>query len=242
MPNAQEAGYNPELDTQKLYKAMKGFGTDEKTLIDILCSKDPVQMHILREHYNRKHRDLIQHIKSEVSGNFEEGLVAICMGPLDQDCKVLHDAVSGPGTDEEMLNDVLLGRSNADLKAIKARYQATYYSRPGHNGSLALDVGNDLSGNTKRLFDIVLEASRMEESAPIDSKEVEKDTTDLYRATEGKNGTDVMLVCDIMARRSNAHIGAIAYTYEKRFKKTLEHVIKKVRLHDFVYVSATDVV
>ena len=52
---------------------MKGLGTDEKTLIRVLCSKDPVQMNILRQTFDRNYKNLIKYIKSETSGTLRKG-------------------------------------------------------------------------------------------------------------------------------------------------------------------------
>jgi annexin A7/11 len=202
---------------------MKGFGTDEKALIRALATKDPLQVNVLRQTYNyRFSRDLIKDVKSEVSGWFEEGLCAIIRGPLNQDVHLLYEAMSGPGTKEKVLNDVLLGRSNADMRAIKETYHKTTHR------SLENDVKGDLSMKTERHFLMVLAANRNEESAPVVPQQVDSDVMELYKATEGKMGTDELLVCNILTQRSDAQIRAIAHTYKQKFTRDLETVIKKV--------------
>jgi annexin A7/11 len=211
------------MDAEALRKAMKGFGTDEKMLIRVLADKDPFQVRVIRDTYKRKfNRDLIHDVKSEVSGWFEEGLCAIIRGPLETDVHLLKAATEGPGTKEKVLNDVLLGRSNADLRAIKDAYQRTYRT------SLEADIKADLSMKTERHFLMVLAANRNEESAPVIPQQVDQDVMEIYKATEGKVGTDELLVCSILSNRSDAQISAIAHTYKQKFTRDLETVIKKV--------------
>lgn len=213
------------MDAEALRKAMKGFGTDEKMLIRVLADKDPFQVRVIRDTYKRKfNRDLIHDVKSEVSGWFEEGLCAIIRGPLETDVHLLKAATEGPGTKEKVLNDVLLGRSNADLRAIKDAYQRTYRT------SLEADIKADLSMKTERHFLMVLAANRNEESAPVIPQQVDQDVMEIYKATEGKVGTDELLVCSILSNRSDAQIRAIAHTYKQKFTRDLETVIKKVPL------------
>lgn len=201
---------------------MKGFGTDEKTLIRVLADKDPLQVNIIRDTYQRKfHRQLIADVQSEVSGWFEEGLCAIIRGPLLTDIHLLKGATDGPGTKEKVLNDVLLGRSNADLRAIKDAYLKTYRT------SLESDIKADLSMKTERHFLMVLAANRNEESTPVIPQQVDQDVMEIYKATEGKVGTDELLVCSILSQRSDAQIRAIAHTYKQKFTRDLETVIIK---------------
>jgi annexin A7/11 len=203
---------------------MKGIGTDEKALIRHLATKDPLQIHMIRQAYkSRFSRDLLNDVKSEVNGHFEDGLLAIIRGPLMQDVVLLHGAMDGPGTKEKVLNDILLGRSNTDLNAIKEEYRKTYRQ------SLESAVKNDLSMKTERHFMMVLAATRAEESAPVVPQQIDQDAMEIYKATEGKVGTDELMVCSILSQRSNAQIGAIAYTYRQKFSKDLESVIRKVR-------------
>lgn len=163
-----------------LRKAMKGFGTDEKALIQILAPMGPLEINSVKAAFTRNHkRDLMKDVHSETSGYFREGLEAIIRGPLEQDCHVLRDGISGIGTKEDQLDEVLLCRSNADINAIKRHYQHVY------NRSLENDLKGDLSGKTERLYVMVLAARRAEESAPVNPQQIDMDVNELYKATEG---------------------------------------------------------
>lgn len=80
-------------------------------------------------------------------------MLATIRSPLQQDVYLLHKAIAGIGTKESVLNDVLLGRSNADMAAIKRAYQATY-RQPLENV-----VKGDLGIKTERHFIMVLAAT-----------------------------------------------------------------------------------
>ncbi|KAF4981132.1 hypothetical protein FZEAL_3002 [Fusarium zealandicum] len=228
-PTPPSQGYGPPQiiqwdanpDAQALRKAMKGFGTDEKALISILSNKDPAQIEAIRTTYERAHRrNLISDIQSETSSWFEMALVSMARGPLLSDVHNLHDAMTGPGTKELVLNDILLGRSNADIKAIKSAYYHTFHDK------LETVVKGDLSMKTERHFLIVLGAQRAEDSAPVVPQQVDDDVMQIYKATEGKMGTDEILVCSILSTRNDNQIRAIVHTYKQKFNKELEKVIK----------------
>jgi len=202
---------------------MKGFGTDEKTLIRVLATKDPLQIAAIRDAFSRLHRrNLEADIKSETGGWLETGLIALTRGPLLHDVHLLRDAMEGLGTKEAVLNDVLLGRSNADINAIKSEYQRVFRRR------LEDDVRGDLSMKTERHFMIVLGAQRAEDAALVVQPEIDRDVSDLYNATEGKVGTDELKVCSILSTRNDNQIRAIAYTYQQKYARNLEEVIRKV--------------
>ncbi|KAF2721094.1 putative annexin [Polychaeton citri CBS 116435] len=206
----------------ELRKAMKGFGTNENVLIQTLAPLDAIQIENVKRAFRQRHnRDLYRDIKSETSGYFRDGLLAIVRGPLEQDCVVLRDAVEGLGTKESALNEVLLARTNADLNAIKQHYRHMF------KDTVEEVVRKDLSMKTERLFDMVMAACRNEESSPAFPNEIERDVEALYFATEGKTGTDQMTVCQILSSRSNGQIRAIAHAYEHKYHRKLQAVIKK---------------
>jgi annexin A7/11 len=210
-------------EVEVLVKAMKGFGTDELALIRVLAEPDPLQIALIRTTYNQKTgKKLDVEIAKEVNGEFEEALLAIVRGPLDNDVHLLLTSMSGMGTKETVLIDVLLSRSNADINAIKTEYQKKT------RRSLEADLKGDLSGKTERLFMMAIAASRQEESAPVIPQQIEHDVSELHKATEGQMGTDEVSVIAILTNRSNGQIRAIVQAYEQKYRIPLEKVIEKV--------------
>ncbi|KAJ5513658.1 hypothetical protein N7463_003210 [Penicillium fimorum] len=198
-----------------LRKAMKGFGTDEKALVAVLAQLDPLQMAAVRDTYS-KHlgRDLFKDVKSETGGYFRDGLLAVLDGPLMHDVESLHDAIDGAGTKEWLLNDILLGRSNADINAIRTAYEMRY------KRSLARDIEGDLSFKTSTLFTTILRAARHEESTPVNPQTIEADV----RCLQAKK--NIKEVCVIFAQASNAELRAISQSFESRYHIPLEKHIK----------------
>ncbi|EHY58220.1 hypothetical protein HRR83_004921 [Exophiala dermatitidis] len=219
-PRAQAHG-DASADANALRAAMKGFGTDEKTLIRILSKPDPLQMALLRNTYTQLHRrDLEKDIRSETSKYFRDGLVALVRGPLMNDVYDVYDAIKGLGTKESVLNDVLLGRSNADMRAIKQAYQQTFQH------TLEADVKGDLSMKTEQLFSMVMAATRNEESTPVIPADLDRDCSDLHRAMDARIGTDQVTVCSILANRSDGQIRAINQHWQHKYHSSLEKVIE----------------
>lgn len=209
-------------EADALRSAMKGFGTDEKAMISVLSRLDALQVAGVRQAFQARHRrDLLTDIDKETSSYFCEGLLAIARGPLEQDCVNLRNAIKGLGTKENVINDVLLSRSNADMNAIKAHYHHMY------KHSLESDLHGDLSLKTERLFDMVLAARRNEDSAPVIPQQIDADVQEIYRATEGqKVGTDQVSVCSILSQRSDGQIRAISLGYQQKYHRALGTVIK----------------
>jgi len=74
-------------------------------------------------------QDLIEDLKSELGGKFEDLIVALCLPPVDYLCKQLHKAMKGAGTDEECLVEILCSHSNAEIAEIVEAYERCKYLR-----------------------------------------------------------------------------------------------------------------
>ncbi|RAK95022.1 annexin [Aspergillus ibericus CBS 121593] len=212
--------FRPQAD--QLRRAMKGFGTDEKALIQVLAKLSPLEMAAVRSTYTHHiRRDLYKDVKSETSGYFRRGLLAIIDGPLQYDVACVREAVDGIGTKEWLLNDILLSRSNADLDIIKTTYQQTY------KRSLPKDVEDDLSFKTMSLFSMILRATRHEESAPLDPQLIEAEAKSLHSATAARIVNNVEEVCGIFARASDHELRAINQAFQHRYNIHLTKHIEK---------------
>ncbi|ODO06933.1 hypothetical protein I350_04294 [Cryptococcus amylolentus CBS 6273] len=221
VPTSTLSGYNAQFDAERIRKATKGFGTDEKTIIDTLAPLDAFQMEVLSRTYEQTvGRPLKTTLEKELSGWLEYVLVLISLGPLAGDVHLLHRACKGAGTHEDLLNEILLGRSNQEMFMLKELYQRT------HHKDLAQVVRGELSMKTEsRLFNMALSGQR-DESPYLDHKLVQQDVQTLYRAGPGKIGTDEIAICGILCSRSPAHLRAVAQAFHMAHRTELSKMIK----------------
>ena len=219
-PAASVPGFDVQSKVDLIYKAMKGFGTDEKSLIIHIAPLTPFEADAVRASYSSlKGKNVISHVESEVSGWFEAVLRAKLLGPVLFDAYAVHRACAGAGTEEAALTDVLLCRTNSDIFILKQAFQATY-GKP-----LERVVEDDLSFKTKRLFIMALSGARTEPHVPPHPQQVQADVETLYRAMRGA-GTDEIAVMGVLANRNDAQLVAIAAEYKKAHGKRLSSALE----------------
>lgn len=64
-------------------------------------------------------QDLVNDIKSELSGNFKSVMVGLLFPMHEYLARELRSAMKGIGTDEDCLVEILCTRSNDDIRRIK---------------------------------------------------------------------------------------------------------------------------
>lgn len=219
MPAPPPPGYNAAQDVERIRKATKGFGTDEGALIATLAPLDAYQIDALRHTFKATvGKDLLAVLEKETSGWFEAALRAKVLGPVLYDCWLIKHACQGAGTHEDLLNELLLCRTNAEMYILKQAYQATY----GKN--MEKVVEDELSFKTKRMFVMAIQGVRQEDNVPIDHQMVENDVATLHSAARGA-GTDEIAICGILVQRSGPHLAAIAQAYQHRHRRPLSKMI-----------------
>jgi len=108
--------FNGEPDAEALHKAMKGLGTNDKVLSDIVATRTRDQLQEIKRVFEHKYgKTLESWVKGETSGHYEDLLISL-LTPKDQlDATLVHDAIKGLGTNDDQLIEVLCTRNNAEL-------------------------------------------------------------------------------------------------------------------------------
>ena len=91
-------------DAEKLRKAMEGFSTDEESLIHTVTThKTRDSLKIKKSYQEKYNKDLIEDLKSELSGKFEDAMIALFKDPVEYYSECLYYAMNGAGTNEACL-------------------------------------------------------------------------------------------------------------------------------------------
>jgi len=218
-------GFNAGEDCKVLHEAMKGIGTNEDKIINIVGLRSNQQRQELKVQYAQMWgKDLIEALKSELGGQFEEAILALFRKSDEFDAWCLHDAMRGVGTNENTLIEILCSRNNAELKHISETYKRLYQK------DLAEEIKSETSGNFKTLLFAVAQAKRPEGGGnPLaiwNWLSARKDAQALYRAGEKTLGTDESAFHTVLGTRSFEHLELVFRQYESISKKTLEEAIK----------------
>jgi len=138
--------------------AMKGAGTDEQALIDVICPTTPEEMTAIKKSYESLYkRDLIKDVDSETSGALGKILVSCATANRDtkevdndlakEEAKKLFEAGEGKwGTDEQMFNQIFATRSFSQLRL------TWLYYRGIAKGLIFDSIEKEMSGKLKSAY------------------------------------------------------------------------------------------
>ena len=217
--------YHPiDYDCLSLRAAMKGLGTDEDTLIEIIATRPGYMIKQMIERYPTivEGRNLVEDIKSETSGAFRRLLVSLLQGsrsdntsPDVEECekmaKELYEAGEKKwGTDDSVFNKIFSLRSPMEIACISR----AYHKLTGH--TILQAINNEFSGDIKKLLTAVV-------YAVISPSEFF--ATKVNKAIKGL-GTNDKLLIRIMVTRNEIDMPYIRQYYKQLFKKDMIDDIK----------------
>jgi len=152
-----------DYDVHELYYAMKGLGTNEDTLIEILATRPTSILTQIKDRFKEKYKDTLEYwVCDETSGDFKKLLVSLLQcnrsentvvdnEKAKKEAKELYDAGEGKwGTDESTFNRIFSLRSPRELYAI-----SQYYSDISGN-TLLKAVDSEFSGDIKKCLQTIL--------------------------------------------------------------------------------------
>lgn len=205
------------FDARSLRAAMKGAGTDEEVLIEVLCTRTNAEIDALKKAYKSEFsRDLEKDIESETSGHFKRLLVSLLQGQRDEggvdesqavkDAQDLYDAGEKQwGTDESTFNRILVIRSYAQLQRTFEIYQKL------SKKNIYSAIKSEMSGDLREGMQAIV---RCVESRPAYFAEK------LYKSMKGL-GTDDDTLIRIVVSRCEIDMVEIKAKFMEMYKKTL---------------------
>jgi len=140
------------------------------------------------------------------------------MNPHEYDAQTLHEAMSGLGTKDKTLIEIITTRSTEEKIKIREAFARKY------NRDLEKWIESDTSGDYKKALISLLNTPRSNKFTP----EAVKGLVDkLYHAGEGKIGTDERTFIQIFSSESFDTLRAVFMEYPNHHKHhTMEHAIK----------------
>lgn len=213
------ANFDPSTDASLLRKAMKGFGTDEASIINILSNRTSEQrQRIILSFQQAYGKDLIKDLKKELGGNFERVTLAMMVPTQVLLADHLYEAMQGFGTNENTLVEILCTKTNHEMQMIKQAYHMRY------KRNIQDDLRGETSGHFRRLLISMTTASRDEQNT--NPQMAPQLAQQLYKAGAGKVGTDEAEFNRILSVYSFPLLRAVFDEYKKIKGKTLCDAIK----------------
>ncbi|KAG3294483.1 annexin A10 [Ictidomys tridecemlineatus] len=212
----------PSFDAHELWHAMKGAGTDENCLIDILASRTNGEIFQMREAYCLQYSSNLQEdIYSETSGHFRDTLMNLVQGTREegytdpamaaQDAMVLWEACQQKtGEHKTMLQVILCNKSYQQLWLVFQEFQNI-------SGQDMVDaINNCYDGYFKELLVAIVLCVR------------DKPAYFAYRLYSAIHdfGFHNKTVIRILIARSEIDLLTIRKCYKERYGKSLFHDIK----------------
>ncbi|XP_061671208.1 annexin A2 [Syngnathoides biaculeatus] len=105
-------------EAHRLQQAMAGFGTDEETLLEILCTRSSKELRNINSTYKEMYeKDLEKEAKGETSGDFARLIVALInkedvAGVVERDVECLAASLNGKKADVDPWINILTSRDS----------------------------------------------------------------------------------------------------------------------------------
>jgi len=220
-----------ERDAFLLYQSMKGAGTDDAELIEVLISRPTDELKKVREYFPNKYEgSLDEWICGDTSGHYREFLLKLATAerakssePVDPkqaaaDATALYRGGEGKlGTDDETFMTIFATRSPKHLRKVAEIYAKEY------THSLETAVKKEFSGDLQKALVWLLEFS--EDHYVFFAKRI-------HHSVHGVGTRNKDLV-RIIASRREVDLSEIADAYNKIFGKSLKETLSSELSGDF---------
>jgi len=199
--------------------ALEGWCTDDRALIEVICTRSSTEIIKIREAYKERYqRCLDDDVICKTNGPFQKLLLALlkahrceCKGGVDMnkarcDAKTLYEAGEGRcGTDEETFIRIFSERSVAQLGVTFACYKQEY----GH------DIMKALKRETQKEFEEAVRVTVKSMYLPANYF-----AKVLHRGMKGLLN-DESAIARVMVSRAEVDLKEIDVVYERKYKMSI---------------------
>lgn len=213
-----------EFDAESLYYGMKGLGTDEDVLIEIICTRGNQRLEEIKEEFLKisPNCSLEQWVESETSGAFRKLLISLLQCKRSEDsmpdenkCEQLAIELYKAGedklgTNEDVFNKIFSISSPPELFSINEHYSKI------SKFTLRKAIEKEYSGNAKQALLTVLDG--VLNIAEYYAKRINKSVKGL--------GTSDRKLIRALVSRDELDIPEISECYKNLFQKNMEDDIK----------------
>ena len=210
-------------DCQSLKKAMKGLGTNEDTLIEILATRPNYYINDIKQKYLKLYgKTLEQDLSSDLSGDLKKVMLTLSsafrsenINPNEADCldkaeQLYKAGEKRLGTNEKVFYDILTKASPQELILIDKIYTHK------HKHGLLKAIDKEFSGNMKKLLQTIVYVSL---------NPSEYFATRVNYAVKGLGTKDTLLI-RILVTRSEIDLPQIKEAYKRLYKKDLVKAVE----------------
>ena len=212
-----------EYDTDLLYKAMKGIGTNDEILIEVISFRPIERLNQIKEKFKEKYgKELIPEIKSETSGDYRDTLIALFETERSKNTKAdleackaiveeLYKAGEGKiGTNQAPFVKYFTTLSAEELMLVGKEYHKSYKK------TLINVIDNEISGDLNKLFKDIMYA--LISPSEFFARQING-------AVKGLGTNDTQLIRSIVSR-ADVDMDMIKKYYKKLFKVDMAEDIK----------------
>ncbi|RHY26868.1 hypothetical protein DYB32_007221 [Aphanomyces invadans] len=215
-----------EIDNlcHEIKAACAGFGTDEARLNRVLGSLKASTRHLVSIRYPQLHngRTLLAEVQGETSGDYGK-LCELLAQPLEEaEAMIIRNATKGAGTNENLLYPVLGGRSPEELAILKKAFFKVF------GEDLVVVIADDIGGDLKKHYLSVLNSLTQKYDPAIHNQRKAEELAEIiYKAGEGKWGTDETTFCNTLWSIPPEFMNQVNAAYVAKHKNSLSRAIEK---------------
>ncbi|CAK8531471.1 unnamed protein product [Lathyrus sativus] len=219
--------FSPIEDAETIMNACKGFGTNETALISILANRNAAQRKLVRLAYQEiYHQDLIELLKSELSGNFERAICLWTMDPAEREATLIDAALKKATPDYKVIIEIACTKNSEELLAVKRSYQSLY------KHSLEEDVASQTTGDIRKLLIAVISTYKYD-GEEFDENVAHSEANILHQLIERKAFNDDEMI-RILSTRSKKQLSVTFNIFKDLFGTTINKGLLASTIDEYI--------